>query len=72
MTDMKFYTETRVIHVPVSRTAYLVDVLLFIFLMTVFIAANRSSHSVSDMLYAVFPYVVPTFLLREWFAAKSS
>jgi hypothetical protein len=37
----------------------------------VFLAVDRHSHSVSDTLYGVFPYVVPAFLLLNWVASKS-
>jgi len=51
---------------------YVIDVLAIIFLVTVIIALNRNSHSVSDMFYGLFVYLVPTFLLREWIASKLS
>jgi hypothetical protein len=66
------YRDTKSIHLPSSGVGFLIDILLVLFLLTVVAAANRNSHSVSDMLYSIFPYVVTTFLLREWIAAKLS
>jgi hypothetical protein len=37
-----------------------------------FIAVDRHSHSVSDTLYGVFPYIVPTLMLLNWVASKAS
>jgi hypothetical protein len=32
----------------------------------------RHSHSVSDTLYGIFPYVVPTLIVLNWVASKVS
>jgi len=69
---MKLYKDTKTIHVPVSIGGLVIDALALIFLVTVVIALNRTSHSNSDFLYSLFVYFVPTFLLREWIAAKTS
>ena len=69
---MKIYRNGKIIYIPRYSIAYLIDILAVLFLITVILAADRNSHSVSDMLYAVFPYVVTTFLLREWIASKLS
>ena len=38
----------------------------------VFMAIDRHSHSVSDTLYGVYPFVVPTLIVLNWIASKSS
>jgi hypothetical protein len=38
----------------------------------VFLAVDRNSHSVSDTLYGVFPFVVPAVLLVNWVAFRTS
>jgi hypothetical protein len=38
----------------------------------VFVAVDRNSHSVSDTLYGVFPYIVPTLIVLYWIASKTS
>lgn len=40
--------------------------------MTIVLAVDRHSHSVSDTLYGVFPYVVPTLILLNWVASKTA
>ena len=42
------------------------------FCLTVFIAVDRHSHSVSDTVYGVFPYFACTFLVIDWIGRRSS
>jgi hypothetical protein len=49
-----------------------VCLLAILFCGTVFRAVDRHSHSVSDMLYGIFPFVVCTFLLVDWIAGRTS
>jgi len=37
-----------------------------VFCVQVFKAVDRHSHSASDTLYGIFPYVVPAAMLLEW------
>lgn len=57
---------------PVAWPGVLVVVLVGIFCVQVFLAVDRHSHSVSDTLYGIFPYVVPSLLLLDWLASKTS
>ena len=69
---MKFYRNSKAIYLPRHPIAYIIDILAVLFLITVILATDRNSHSVSDMLYSLFPYAVTIFLLREWIASKLS
>jgi hypothetical protein len=42
------------------------------FAVNVFVAIDRRSHSVSDTLYGVFPFWMPTFLFLLWVASRTS
>ena len=42
------------------------------FCVNVFAAVDRHSHSVSDTLYGIFPYVVPCLILLHWAASRTS
>ena len=42
------------------------------FCVQVFFAVDRNSHSVSDTLYGIFPYVVPCLMILYWVASKTS
>ena len=46
--------------------------LVLAFCIQVFVAVDAHSHSVSDTLYGIFPYVVPGFIVLYWVASKTS
>ena len=60
------------IYRPVSWQGWLVTLAAAAFCLHTTWAVDRLSHSVSDTLYGVFPFIVPTFLLWTWIAAKKS
>ena len=43
-----------------------------LFCLQVFLAVDRHSHSASDTLYGIFPYVVPALMLLHWVASNTS
>jgi hypothetical protein len=57
---------------PVSVLGYAAVLLAGLFCIQVFLAVDRRSHSVSDTLYGIYPFVLPTLLLLERIAAKTS
>lgn len=69
---MKIFRKSKYINIPQSLAGYLVWFSAVAFLVTVFIAVDKDSHSVSDTIYGIFPYFASTFLLVEWFASKTS
>jgi hypothetical protein len=60
------------LYYPTSWQGVLLVVLVLIFCVQVFMAVDRHSHSVSDTLYGIFPFIVPSFLVLLWIAAKTS
>jgi hypothetical protein len=60
------------VHRPSSVAGTLITLGAAAFCVNVFIAIDRHSHSVSDTLYGIFPFVVPTLMLLEWIASKTS
>ncbi len=60
------------IHRPASWPGYLALLLTATFCGQVFIAIDRHSHSASDTLYGIFPFVVPALMVLEWVASKTS
>ncbi len=60
------------VYVPVSWQGWITTILAAVFCIQVFIAVDRRSHSASDTLYGVFPYIVPTLLLLNALASKTS
>ena len=59
------------IHRPVSWPGLLVTALGLAFCLNIFMAVDRHSHSVSDTLYGVFPYIVPTLMILNWIASRT-
>jgi hypothetical protein len=57
---------------PVTASAWAVVLLALGFCVHIFVFFDTRSHSVTDTLYHIFPLVVPTFLLVEWIARKTS
>lgn len=57
---------------PVSVAGWIISAAALAFCVNVFLAVDRHSHSVSDTLYGVFPFWVPTFLLWAWIAGRTS
>jgi len=59
------------VHYPAGWQGWLVVAAGAMFLVNVFVAVDRHSHSVSDTLYGIFPYWALTFLLIEWVASRT-
>lgn len=57
---------------PVRWQGYVVVLLAGIFCVQVFLAVDRTTHSASDTLYGIFPFVVPCLMLVNWVASKTS
>jgi hypothetical protein len=57
---------------PASIAGSVFRLLAGAFCVTVFVAVDRHSHSVSDTLYGVYPFFVSTFLLVDWVARRTS
>ncbi len=57
---------------PTSWQGAVLVLVTMIFCMEAFVAVDANSHSASDTLFGVFPFVVPAFLLLNWIAEKAS
>ena len=60
------------IHRPVTVLGWLITLAGIALISNVFVAVDARSHSVSDTLYGVFPYLGVTFLLWDWIARSLS
>jgi len=60
------------IYRPVSVEGVLVVLIAAAFCAQVFLAVDRRTHSVSDTLYGVFPFVVPALMVLNWIASKTA
>ncbi len=59
-------------HVPISVPGAIVTVGALAFCVQVFWAVDRNSHSVTDTLYGVYPFIIPTLLLLDWVASRTT
>jgi hypothetical protein len=60
------------IYRPVSWQGIALVLLTIVFCVQIFIAVDRHAHSVSDTLYGIFPYIVPSLMVLNWIASKTS
>ena len=60
------------VYYPITWQGIMLVVLIVAFCIQVFLAVDGHSHSVSDTLYGIFPYVVPSLLVLNWIASKTS
>jgi hypothetical protein len=60
------------IYRPLTWQGWIALALTALFRVQVFVAVDRHSHSASDTLYGIFPYVVPALILLNWVAAKTA
>jgi hypothetical protein len=60
------------IHRPVSWQGAALVAAAAVFCLQVCVGVDRHSHSVSDTLYGIFPYVVPALTVLEWVASRTS
>jgi hypothetical protein len=60
------------LYYPVSWQGFVSILLTLAFGIQVFLAVDRHSHSVSDTMYGIFPYIVPGLIVLNWVASKTS
>jgi hypothetical protein len=57
---------------PVSVPGMLVTLLVLAFCVHIFLFVDGRSHSATDTLYGVFPFVVPALLALDWVARRTT
>jgi hypothetical protein len=60
------------IYRPASWQGVAVILLALAFSVQVFLAVDARSHSVSDTLYGIFPFIVPCWMIVYWVATKTA
>ncbi len=69
---MTWFKSWGLIYRPISWQGVTITLLILAFCVQVFLFIDSRSHSVSDTLYSVFPYIVPSLLVLERIAARTS
>jgi len=60
------------IYRPIALQGWIVVILGATFCINVFMAVDRHSHSASDTLYSIFPFVVCTLGIVGWIASRTT
>jgi hypothetical protein len=68
---MRWFKPLGIIFVPVSAMGWAVSLLALAFCAQVFLVVDHHSHSVSDTLYGIFPFWLPTLLALAWIADRT-
>jgi len=67
-----WFRRWRWIYRPVSVQGWIIVLLAAAFCVNVFLVVDRHSHSASDTLYGIFPFVVPALGIVGWIASKTT
>jgi len=59
------------LHRPVTLAGWLVTLAAVAYMLQVFLAVDARAHSISDLLYAIYPHWGVTFLGWEWIARRA-
>lgn len=70
--ETNWFKKTGIVYLPVSIVGVIMYLMTIAFCTTVFLAIDSHSHSVSDTLYGIFPFVVSAFTVLYWIAANTS
>ena len=68
---MRWFRPAGFLFMPVSAAGWLVTAAAFAFCAQVFWFVDTHSHSVSDTVYGVFPFWLPTLLALAWLAVRT-
>ena len=68
---MRWFRAAGILFIPVSAVGWFLCALAIAFCAHVFWSVDTHSHSVSDTLYGVFPFWVPTLLALAWIADRT-
>ena len=69
---IELFKEWGLLYRPVTLVSWTTTLLAIAFCVHIFLFVDSRSHSVTDTLYGIFPYVVPTVLALYLFALRTS
>ncbi len=67
-----WFKKTGWTYIPTSWQGIIITVVFIFFCVRIFLFVDSTSHSVSDTLYGIFPYIVPAFLMYLWIASEKN
>ncbi len=69
---LQWFKKAGWIYIPTSFAGIVITAGILFFCVTVFIAIDRNSHSVSDTLYGIFPYFASAITILFWIASHTA
>ncbi|WP_291097078.1 MULTISPECIES: hypothetical protein [unclassified Flavobacterium] len=66
-----WFRKSGIIFIPTSFIGILLYQFTLAFCVNVFVAIDRNSHSNSDTLYGIFPFVAGAFTILFWIASNT-
>jgi len=72
MKKKEWFSSFGILHYPISFQGWTLTIVAAAFMLNVFVAIDRNSHSVIDTLYGIFPYWAPTLIILELTAQRTS
>ena len=70
--SLKWFKQWGWLYLPASVPGVIIFFAELAFCVSVFLAIDHKSHSVSDTFYGVFPFFACAFLLFDWIGARTS
>ena len=67
-----WFKRTGWFYLPVHLLGYIVTILAIIFMVPIIVAVDRTAHSITGELYAIFIYATCTAFWWKWVADKTS
>ncbi len=72
MKKKRWFKEFGWVYIPIKWQGFLLTGFILLFSINIFIVVDANSHSVSDTLFGIFPYVVPALIILYLVAVKKS
>ena len=69
---MVWFKKVGWIYRPVSIMGMIVTIVTLLLCAQIFIFVNYHTHSISDLFYGVFPYIVSYLVVGGWIASNTS
>jgi len=67
-----WFKKTGWVHRPITWEGYFALLFFLLFAVNIIVTVDLRAHSVSDLFYGLFPYIISIFMLYEWIAWHKS
>ncbi len=70
--NKRWFREIGWVYIPINWKGFLITGFIIMFCVNVFLVIDANSHSASDTLFGIFPYVIPALIILYLVAVKTS